>query len=214
MKRRQVLKRLGLGAGFIVIGPTAFSLLQSCKNGIEPGWEPVFLSTSNGLVLEKILNIVLPSTETPGAADLNLAQFVDSYMEEVATKEHQGLFKKGAEDFKAAFLKLYEKDISEGTLKEYEEILTRFFRATPEKSQHNVKRTTETQDPLDKDPGEKTDFDEGAVSFLNTVRDLGIWGWKNSEMIGEEVLWYDPVPGIYIPCDKVEKLGNGRAMSL
>lgn len=214
MKRRQVLKSLGLGAGILVVGPSAFSLLQSCKNGIQPGWEPVFLSTSNGLVLEKILNTILPSTDTPGAADLNLAQFVDSYMEEVATQDQQEIFKQGAEDFKAVFLKIYHKNISEGTLEEYEEILTRFFLATPEKAQRNVKRTTETQDPFDIDPAEKTDFDDGALSFLNTVRELGIWGWKNSKVIGEEVLWYDPVPGVYIPCDTIEKLGNGKAMSL
>ncbi|WP_029038858.1 gluconate 2-dehydrogenase subunit 3 family protein [Salinimicrobium xinjiangense] len=214
MKRRQLLKNLGLGAGFLVVGPSAFSLLQSCKNSIQPGWEPVFLSASNGAVLEKVLNIILPSTETPGAADLNLAQFVDSYMEEVATEEQQDVLKKGAEDFKAAFTKTFKKDISEATAKDYEEILTRLFRVIPERSREDLKRTTERQDPLDKDPTERTDFEQSATAFLHTVRELGIWGWKNSKEIGEEELWYDPVPGIYIPCDDVEKLGNGRAMSL
>lgn len=214
MKRRELLKKMGLGAGFLVMGPSAFSLLQSCRNTTEPGWEPVFLSGSNGVVLEKLLDLILPSTDTPGATDLNIAQFIDSYMEEVATKEQQGLFKKGAEDFKAVFLNTHGKDINEGTNKEYEVILTRFLRNIPEGTQQNLKRTTETQDPLDTDPEEKTNFEKGALSFLTTVRDLGIWGWKNSQVIGEEILWYDPIPGIYIPCDTVENLGNGRAMSL
>lgn len=214
MKRRQLIKRLGLGAGYLVLGPSAFSLLKSCNNSVQPAWKPFFLSTSNGVVLEKILDIILPSTDTPGATDLNLAQFVDSYMGEVATEEQQDLFLKGAEDLRAVFHENYHKDIAEGTPEEYHGILTRFLKATPERSQQNVKRTTETQDPLDTDPEGKTNFSEGAFSYLNNVRELGIWGWQNSQVIGEEVLWYDPVPGVYIPCDTVENLGNGRAMSL
>ena len=56
--------------------------------------------------------------------------------------------------------------------------------------------------------------DSGALAYLETVRDLEIWAWKTSEQIGENVLWYDPIPGEYIPCGPVEELGGGKAMSL
>ena len=67
---------------------------------------------------------------------------------------------------------------------------------------------------MDKDPQEDLDPDGDAFSYLKNVRDLGIWSWKTSEHIGEKVLWYDPIPGEYIPCGPVEELGNGKAMSL
>ncbi len=31
MKRRQVLKNLGLGAGYVIAAPAVFNILQSCK---------------------------------------------------------------------------------------------------------------------------------------------------------------------------------------
>jgi hypothetical protein len=43
---------------------------------------------------------------------------------------------------------------------------------------------------------------------------MAIWAWKTSEEIGENVLWYDPIPGQFIACGSVEELGNGKAMSL
>ena len=214
MNRRKALKNIGLGAGFLVLGPSTLKLLQACSSEKGPNWEPVFLSEADGLILEKLLDIILPPTDTPGASDLNLAQFVDSYMQEVASGEQQEMFRRGVEDFKLDFKGKFEKDISEGNEKEYHEILTGSFKATPERQGNKVRRTTETQDPLDKDPDEKRSFEEGGTFFLETVRELGIWGWKNSEVIGEEVLWYDPVPGVYIPCGSVGELGNGRAMSL
>lgn len=214
MKRREVIKNLGLGAGLLVMGPSALSLLHSCGKEPQAKWQPVFLTTSNGMVLEKLLDIILPSTDTPGAGDLNLAQFIDAYMEEVATVEQQNLFKKGAGDFSEVFQEIHQKKAEEGTEEEYEKILAQLLVSTPERSEKNLKRTTETQDPLDKDPDEKTDFNEGAAAFLETVRELGIWGWRNSRAIGEEVLWYDPNPGQYIACGPLSELGNGRAMSL
>jgi hypothetical protein len=76
---------------------------------------------------------------------------------------------------------------------------------------------------MDKDPtndSEKTiplspeEGDAKAFAYLRNVRGMGIWGWKTSKEIGENVLWYDPVPGEYIPCAPVKELGNGKAMSL
>jgi hypothetical protein len=58
------------------------------------------------------------------------------------------------------------------------------------------------------------DSDAGSLAYLKNVREMGIWAWKTSEQIGENVLWYDPIPGQYIACGPVEELGNGKAMSL
>ena len=214
MKRREVLKDLGLGAGFLVFGPSAFSLLQSCKNEKSLTWEPVFLDEPGALVLKEILNVMLPSTDTPGANDLNLAQFVDAYVQEVATEEQQIAFRSGIENFKIAFKEKFQRNISKGSEQEYTEVLSQLLKGKTAEGQKNVKRTTETQDPLDKDPAQKTEFYESCISFLETVRGLGIWGWKNSKVVGEEFLWYDPIPGNYIACGSVRELGNGKAMSL
>ncbi|NNM23840.1 MAG: gluconate 2-dehydrogenase subunit 3 family protein, partial [Flavobacteriaceae bacterium] len=59
MERRQVLKNLGLGAGFLVASPSIMSLLQSCTS--EPEFNPVFLSKGEGHALRRIVDLIIPS---------------------------------------------------------------------------------------------------------------------------------------------------------
>ncbi len=214
MNRRQALKNIGIGAGVMVIGPTTFSLLQSCKNDPQLSWDPVFLSVPNAYALKQILEVILPSTDTPGANDLNIANFIDSYMNEVASEERRENFKRSANSFATAFKNQFDKDPENGKEEEYRQIVDKYLRATPDQQKDYLRRNTETQDPMDKDPEDNMDFEASAYSYLSDVREMGIWAWKSSEEIGENVLWYDPVPGIYIPCAPQNELGNGKAMSL
>lgn len=214
MNRREALKKFGLGAGFLVVGPTTFSLLQSCKNEPSYDWQPVFLSAANGLALKKILEIILPRTDTPGASDLNIPQFIDSYMEEVAELEKQKIFSQNADYFAKAFENETGKSFEEAKPEHFEQVVKKYLKQTPAEETSRVKRNTEEQDPMDKDPEEIMTYDEGALAYLKEVRDMGIWAYKTSEEIGENVMWYDPVPGVYIPCGDVDELSNGKAMSL
>lgn len=214
MNRRQALKNIGLGAGIMVVGPTTLSLLQSCKKDKEADWDPVFLSASNGYALKQILEVILPATDTPGANDLNIAGFIDSYMDEVASEERRANFTRSADAFAGAFRNQFDKEPEEGDEEEYQQIVEKFLKATPEEREEYLRRNTETQDPMDKDPEDTMDFESGAYSYLSDVRGMGIWAWKTSEEIGENVLWYDPIPGEYIPCGPIAELGNGKAMSL
>lgn len=214
MNRRQALKNFGLGAGILIVGPSALSLLQSCKNEPKGDWEPTFLSLSNALALKQILNVIIPKTETPGANDLNLAQFIDSYMDQVASEERQQYFKSSADAFAVSFKVEFEKDLDKGKEKDFEKIISKYLRASPEEQEIFAKTETETQDPIDKIPELKMDPDAGSLAYLKNVRQMAIWAWKTSEQVGENVLWYDPIPGQYIACGPVEELGNGKVMSL
>lgn len=198
----------------MIVGPSTLSLLQSCKNEPEYDWQPVFLSASHGFALKKILDVILPKTETPGASELNIAQFIDSYMDEVAGLERRDKFNKSADTFARAFENEYEKTQDQGKDEDFENIVKKYLRATPAKREEYIKRNTETQDAQKQEKDMELDADAGAYAYLTEVRDMGIWAWKTSEQVGENVLWYDPIPGEYIPCGPVEELGNGKAMSL
>ena len=214
MNRRQALKNFGLGAGILIIGPSTLSLLQSCKREPKTNWEPTFLSISNGLALKQILNIIIPKTDTPGANDLNLVQFIDSYIDQVASEEIQQNFKRSADAFAVDFKEEFDKDQDKGKEKDFEKIISKYLSASLKEQETFAKRETGTQDPLDKIPELKMDPDAGSLSYLKNVRQMAIWAWKTSEQIGENVLWYDPIPGKYISCGPIEDFGNGKAMSL
>ncbi|QYA26841.1 gluconate 2-dehydrogenase subunit 3 family protein [Gramella sp. MT6] len=213
MKRRQALKNIGLGAGIFVIGPSTLSLLQSCKNEPEYDWQPTFLTASHGFALKKVLDVILPSSDTPGASDLNIPQFIDSYMDQVAEVEQRERFQESADAFSRAFKEEYDKEQEEGNNEDFENLIKKYLKATPAQKEIFDKRNTETQDAI-RDPEYVMDNDAGAYAYLTTIRNIGIWAWKNSEQVGENVMWYDPIPGEYIPCGPVDELGNGKAMSL
>ena len=214
MKRRQALKNIGLGAGIFIVGPSTLSLLQSCKNEPQYDWEPTFLTASHGFALKKILNIMLPPSDTPGASDLNIPQFIDSYMDKVADEEEREIFLRSADAFSRSFKNEFDKDKGEGKDEEFEQLIKKYLKATPAQQKIYAKRNTETQDAQLQDSEITLDTDAGAYSYLTSVRDIGIWAWKNSEEIGENVMYYDPVPGAYIPCGPMDELSNGKAMSL
>lgn len=213
MKRRQALKNIGLGAGLFVIGPSTLSLLQSCNSEPEYDWQPVFLTASHGYALKKVLNVILPSSDTPGASDLNIPQFIDAYMDQVEDVERREKFQESADAFARAFKEEFDKEQEEGKDEDFENLIKKYLKATPAQREKFVRRNTETQDAI-RDPEYVMNNDEGAYAYLTTVRNMGIWAWKNSEEIGENVMWYDPIPGQYIPCGPVDELGQGKAMSL
>jgi hypothetical protein len=64
--------------------------------------------------------------------------------------------------------------------------------------------------------GETVTGDAGVVNYyaLKTLRGLAVFGYKNSEKVGEEVLAYDPVPGVYKGCESLKELTGGKAWSL
>lgn len=99
LNRWQVLKNLGMGVEFLMVGPTILSLLQSCKDELSYNWKPSFLSTTNGFALKQLLEVIFPKTDNLGAGNLNLAQFIDSYLDVVASEVYRENFKNNADVF-------------------------------------------------------------------------------------------------------------------
>ena len=210
MKRREVLKNLGLGAGYVVAAPSIFSLLQSCTN--EPNWQPVFFTESNGYALTKVLDIIIPKDDTPGAGELNIAKFLDSYMDEVATPEEQDEFKARANAFAINFKSQFDNDVVDGKDEDFKKIVDKYLGAEPEQREGYIKRLSAKQDP--EKPNDEIDTEASSYAYLTDIRDKAIWAWKTSEQVGENVLWYDPVPGTYQGCLSLSEAGNGKVMSL
>ena len=59
-----------------------------------------------------------------------------------------------------------------------------------------------------------TDNDKLVMATLIGLRSITIWGFKTSEEIGEKVLAYDPVPGVYNGCISLKEATGGKAWSL
>ncbi|TDI80668.1 MAG: gluconate 2-dehydrogenase subunit 3 family protein [Bacteroidetes bacterium] len=213
MKRRQALKNIGLGAGFLVASPTIMSLLQSCTN--EPEFNPLFITKGEGHALRRVVDLVIPSDDTvPGAVDVGVHSFIDSFWNEVLPEKEQALVKVGFTVFGDKFRSTFDKELEAGKPEEFDQLMAQYLKTSNEEQKAFGEKMGEFYSAYEKDPTALPDTDAAMFSLLSNIRGMTIWSWKTSEQIGENVLWYDPVPGQHKGCLPSSEAGNGKVMSL
>jgi hypothetical protein len=213
MDRRQAIKSIGLGAGFLVVTPTIMSLLQSCKS--EPEFNPLFISKGEGHALRRIVDLIIPSdNKVPGAVDVGVHSFIDSYWNAVVPVEQQALVKVGFGLLADKFRSTFNKELEAGKSEEYDQLLAQYLKTSKEEQEAFDEKMGEFDVAYEQDPTAMPDPEAGVYSLLSSIRGMTIWGWKTSEEIGKNVLWYDPVPGQQKGCIPLSEAGNGKVMSL
>ena len=99
MDRRVALKNMGLALGYTVATPTLLSLVQGCKEVEIVDWTPDFFTKEQGNVLIKLVDIILPKTDTPSASEVNVHVFIDRFTNEIMEDVQQSLEKLSLDKF-------------------------------------------------------------------------------------------------------------------
>jgi len=193
MNRRNALKRTGFLLGATVATPTILSILQSCKNETRVSWQPLFFSPTEASTVASLVDAILPRTDTPGALDVKVDVFIDRVIAKTYNEKGQenmrteiAAFNSGCEtDFGAPFHEL-DQEQKEAVLKSAEESSGNF-------NPNIWGKTVGEQEP---------------VKFYRSLKSMAIWAYFTSEEIGENVLNYLPVPGVYEGCKAVSEIGN------
>ena len=123
MKRRDALKNIGFAAGFAIITPSIFSMLQGCT-GDSVTWIPNYLTSDEKIFVTNLADIMIPKTATtPSATEVNVPQFIDKYIDEVLDTNDQ-------EITRAAFVKVIAilrpdatADLGDTTTEQYKALL-------------------------------------------------------------------------------------------
>ena len=215
MQRRTALKNIGLSLGALTLSSTVVGLFESCQTGTA-AWQPEFLSLEQADLVDKIMDVILPTTENiPGAKDLNLTQFLDGYMAKISSPEDKEFTLLGLPLVSKLMLEASGKSqVSELTSQDIDDQLNLFLRADPATKESRQNDLNSWAEALEN--GEQISVpEEGVVqTMLNSIRDLSVFAFKNSELIGETVLAYRPVPGEQQGCVSVSDATGGRAWSL
>jgi hypothetical protein len=215
MDRRIALKNIGLSFGYVVATPTILSLLQSCKNENLVTWTPEFLSKDEGDVLTKLVDILLPKTDTPSASEVNVHIFIDKYAKEIMEEKDQNFFKMAMDKFTDKALSDAGKDkMKDLTSEDLEPVLANALKVSKEDEVKNFKLIDSYHQAVEAGAIGVLDDNIARFAFMSSLRGLTIWGFKTSEFIGEEVLAYLPVPGEYIGCGDLQELTGGKAWSI
>lgn len=216
MERRDALKRIGMGMGYVVATPTILSILKSCKS--EPKWIPVNFTQEEGNVIYKLTDIIIPKTDTPGAVELDVPQFIDAFIHEVYRTNTLKVFKNSKDAFMKKIRELTaQEEITEVAPEVLTGMLDKYLKISKEEERDlSIKigvNTIEDEVP----PGlviMPLLEDDLIYNFLSTVRGLAIWGFKESQYIGEEVLAYKPIPGEQKGCVDLEEATGGKAWAI
>lgn len=215
MDRRRALRNIGLTTGFVAASPALLSLLQSCT-AEKASWIPEFFTPEEGIALTNIVDVIIPKTDTPSASEVNVPQFIDRYIIEVEFEKDQKRYKRRMAGLVNQLKSKYNEDLSEITAEQYEEIVADNLKVKGDKRKELNERISIEGNEVELDNAEKKEEDNEALAFgmINDLRWTTINAWKNSQKIGEEVLAYDPVPGIYNGCVPLEEVTQGKAWSL
>lgn len=203
MNRREALKGLGLTLGYTVAAPTLLQALQSCTAKGET-WSPVFFTNKEKEIVTFLVDIIIPSTDTPGGLDVNLPQFIDLMCNDTLQNTDQDLLHQGSELFAQGFEKTFDKDIEKAKPKEVQKLLGIYFDL--DKTEQDKVKFMQSRSMDELAENERNNYK--LYKFLLTIRNLSLIGYFSSEKIGKEVLSFDPIPGPYKPCIPVSEVGN------
>lgn len=195
MKRREALKKTLLAMGYTISIPSVISIFNSCNSNSSQTWQPQFFSSDQASVIGELAETILPKTQTPGAKDLKIDQFIDRMIKQVMSQKDQQLFLKGMDAFESEAKEVNGKSFIDSSPEQRSKLLTKLEQET-EKTPTSVW-------------GINMKKDAGPLPFYRQVKALTLLGYFTAEEVGKKILLYDPVPGQYlsdIPLSQVGKI--------
>lgn len=199
MNRREALQKLGLSFGVIIASPVLFHASCSKKS------TTYFFNELELQLLIETSNVIIPGTgDLPKASDVGVAEYIDHYVADIVEDDEQKQLR--------AFMQQYMKAISpEKPIKYWVE--NTFSADWNTKNDwydeiNNFEKSTKD--------GEKSKIsDEVAIfALLTNLKSLMIRAYRGSELVGEQFLAYDPIPGRHIGCIDLDEATGGKSWSL
>jgi gluconate 2-dehydrogenase gamma chain len=197
MNRRELIKKTTMALGYTLSGPTLMGILSGCELRHTLSYTPVFFTEEQAMIIGDLAEIILPRTDTPGAKDVGVPAFIDSFVKDVYSKEDQD--------------KLIEelKIFNEGSRERYYRLFTE---CTPDSQALYVNQIN--QDAI-KEAKQESDgwwaSNKAERSFILKMKELTILGFFTSEKGATEVLQYNQSPGPFQGCVPLEKVGKAWA---
>ena len=200
MDRRKVLKKIGYGSAAIVVSPQIVNILHSCKSNVNK-YSPVFFTNNQFQFISKIMELIIPKTDIPGAIELKLPEFLDNYILVVMNQSDRETLLRGTKYFIKQILKETKKNNSkEINSNDIDTQLKKYLLAS-DKQANRWEEDVKSQE-LE------------VYHYLIHIRSLTLNAFRLNEYIGEKVLPYDPIPGDREVCLDLKKTTGGKRWSL
>ncbi len=178
MKRRQAVYSILLGLGIITVA----GHYKWFSNVTLPELKKIL--SDNKLLIDELAETIIPTTDTPGAREAEVGDFITKVIINCCEVRRQHNFIQGLQDVRVFSNKNYDKVFEKCTMTEKTEILQHF-----EKSAYfSNSLLNQIRRKLIGDP------------FFSILKQLTVIGYCSSELGATKGLGYDYIPGRYEAC--------------
>lgn len=198
MERREALKNLGFGSAAVFSSSLLFGALQSCSPQPSVDWVPVFFTSEEAAHLVKVCEGICPKTTTPGATEAGVANHLDQAFSNLRTEQEADYFRRGMAVFVKNFDANQDAKFSKATTDQVTDVINAYYRKYDENPE--ILRSLRSSF---NEPGEKSEEFLEAY-FVTQVVDGTFRSYFTSELVGETVMPYDPIPVKYEGCIPLE----------
>jgi hypothetical protein len=203
MDRRELLKMIAVLTGGTVVGAEAF--LTGCKNADTVS---TAFTEKDVAFLDEVAETILPATNTPGAKEAKVGQFMTVIVNDCYDEGDQKTFHEGMKTLDDGFDKKYGTSFIKGTSQQRHDYLVVLDK---ESKEHQKKRGDfmEEQNKKQKEASEKGNKEfkkeEMPNHYFALIKQLTLWGYFTSKEGVTKALRYNPVPGRYEGCIDYKK---------
>jgi hypothetical protein len=187
--RREALRKTALLMGAAVSATAIAGIMNGCKATPDLNYKPVFFNEDQARIISELAEIILPKSDTPGAKEVGVPNFIDTIVNENYEKEDQERFIAGLTAFEEDAKKTY----GDG-----------FIYCKPEDQIALVKKS------LGAAIQEKKENTATKKPFILMAKELTMLGYFTSEPGATKVLQYEAVPTKYNGCIPLNEAGNGK----
>lgn len=183
INRKEALKRVSYLMGGVIGAPTVLGFLSGCTASTAAAKN---FSPDQITFLSQVSDIIIPETDTPGAAEVGVPKFMDDMIFTIWEEEDRNDFLKKMESFQKKAAKDLGKPFTEATEQERTAYINKEHKAVF---------------------GGNVDWD-APRPFIWTMKEMTITGYFSSEVGMTQVLQYTLVPGYFDGCLPYEEAGG------
>jgi hypothetical protein len=173
MQRRSAVKNIALSIGASIVLPSWANAWN--KDSFQINYAKT--STFQENLLAEIVETIIPKTNTPGAKELNIHQFIPKMVMDCYDKKAQEIYKKGFELVDNNAKNSFSKSFIESDSKQRLEVLNKMS-----KSENSDEK-----------------------NFIQLVKGLTIQGYLNSEYVMTNLRIFEFAPAHFYGCVPIKK---------
>lgn len=207
MNRRELLKMIALTTGTAMIGGKSLFAFSDTGQSDHP------LSNQDVQRLDELAETILPRTDTPGAKDAGVGEFIATFVSDCYAPSEREVFYFGLAQLEARSRAAYGRDFMALSNQQRLELVTELDReamAHAEQQAHKQPtsaealaaetQTAQNQMAEAQASPEHADREETLPHYFTMMKQLTLFGFFTSEVGATEVLRYEAVPGRYDGC--------------